>query len=100
MVLSVEDNGPGIPEAERPKVLKRLYRFEGSTRGKGGHGLGLSLVKAVAELHGASIELSDAKPGLRVSLRFPRLDRAVCQMPGEDDSTIGKSQMDTAGGVG
>ena len=100
VILSVADNGPGIPEAERPKVLKRLYRFEGSTRGKGGHGLGLSLVKAVAELHGANIELSDADPGLRVSLRFPRLDLAVCQMPDKADASVAGSQMGAAGDVG
>lgn len=68
--LSVIDNGPGVPEAERERVVQRLYRFEGSTRGQHGHGLGLSLVKAIAELHHGSLVLEDAKPGLKVCLRF------------------------------
>lgn len=68
--LYVKDNGPGIPEKERPLVLRRLYRYKGSTGGKQGHGLGLSLVKAVTELHEGVILLVDAKPGLSVLLRF------------------------------
>jgi len=40
-VVFEKDNGPGVPEAERPRVLQRLYRYEGSTSGQGGHGLGL-----------------------------------------------------------
>ncbi|MBN2629275.1 MAG: HAMP domain-containing histidine kinase [Rhodobacteraceae bacterium] len=71
-VLSVADNGPGIPEAERENVLRRLYRLECS-RTTPGNGLGLSLVQAVAELHGARLVLSDNRPGLRVELRFPVL---------------------------
>ena len=69
-VVFVRDNGPGIPEAERPRVLQRLYRYEGSTNNKSGHGLGLSLVKAIVDLHDGDIELGDAKPGLLVEMRF------------------------------
>lgn len=69
-VLAVSDTGPGIPAAERDKVLRRLYRLEQS-RTTPGHGLGLSLVAAVAALHGAELTLSDNAPGLLVSLRFP-----------------------------
>lgn len=68
--LCVSDDGPGIPEGERAKVLRRLYRLEKS-RTTPGSGLGLSLVKAVADLHGARLELSDNKPGLRVTVEFP-----------------------------
>ena len=68
--LAVRDNGPGLPEEERPKVLKRLYRYEGSTAGKSGNGLGLSLVKAVSELHLAELLIEDANPGLAILLRF------------------------------
>ncbi len=67
--LSVSDDGPGIPDAEREKVLQRLYRLDRS-RSTPGHGLGLSLVEAVASLHDADLTLSDAAPGLRVALRF------------------------------
>jgi len=65
----VADDGPGIPEAERQKVFRRLYRIEKS-RTSSGSGLGLSLVKAVADLHGAAIRLEDAAPGLRASVAF------------------------------
>lgn len=69
VTLSVADRGPGIPEAEREKVLRRLYRLERS-RTTPGNGLGLALVHAVAGLHEAELELSDNNPGLIVSLRF------------------------------
>jgi len=72
VTASVTDTGPGIPEAERDLVLRRLYRLEKS-RTTTGTGLGLSLVKAVADLHGAKIALGDAAPGLRVELKFPRI---------------------------
>ena len=65
----VRDTGPGIPVAEREKVLRRLYRLEKS-RSTEGTGLGLALVKAVAELHTADLVLADAEPGLRVELVF------------------------------
>jgi signal transduction histidine kinase len=69
VVANVCDNGPGIPAGEREKVLRRLYRLEGS-RTSPGSGLGLSLVKAVADLHGAELRLEDNHPGLRVVLTF------------------------------
>ncbi|WP_375553768.1 sensor histidine kinase [Roseovarius mucosus] len=68
--LSVTDNGPGIPEAERDLVLRRLYRLDRS-RGTPGNGLGLSLVAGIAQVHDAALTLEDAGPGLRVRLRFP-----------------------------
>ena len=67
--LAIADNGPGIPQAERENVLRRLYRLEQS-RTTPGSGLGLSLVKAIADLHGAALELEDNNPGLRVKLDF------------------------------
>jgi signal transduction histidine kinase len=66
----VRDSGPGIPAAEREHVLERFVRLEGS-RHTPGNGLGLSLVKAVARLHGAELQLGDAGPGLTVTLQFP-----------------------------
>lgn len=73
-VLCIADTGPGIPAAELDKVLRRFYRLEAS-RTTPGSGLGLALVKAIAELHGASVELSDNRPGLRVTVRFPAAGR-------------------------
>lgn len=69
VVTYVEDNGPGIPEAERDHVFRRLYRLEAS-RTSPGTGLGLSLVKAVADLHEADVRMENAKPGLRLSAIF------------------------------
>jgi signal transduction histidine kinase len=68
--ISVADDGPGIPVHERQHVFKRFYRLERSRRTEG-NGLGLSLVAAVARLHGANIDMEDAAPGLKVRLRFP-----------------------------
>jgi len=67
--MSVCDDGPGIPEQEREKVFQRLYRLEASRTTKGS-GLGLSLVKAVADLHCGSVSLSDNEPGLCVKVSF------------------------------
>ncbi len=70
--LSVSDDGPGIPAEERERVFDRFYRLEKS-RTTVGSGLGLSLVKAIAELHGAKVELLDNTPGLSVVILFRRL---------------------------
>ncbi len=67
--LSVADSGPGIPANQRSKVLERFVRLD-SARSTPGSGLGLSLVNAVAKLHGAQLLLEDNGPGLRVSLWF------------------------------
>ncbi|WP_395337435.1 ATP-binding protein [Novosphingobium sp. BL-8H] len=70
IVGEVADGGPGIPEDERQKVLVRFYRLDAS-RSTPGSGLGLSLVHAIATLHGADLTLADNDPGLRVRIRFP-----------------------------
>jgi hypothetical protein len=62
--ISVTDNGPGINDIEKSKVVERFYRGDAS-RGTPGVGLGLSLVQAVAKLHGSTLELSDRNPGLQ-----------------------------------
>ncbi len=69
VLLVVADSGPGIPAADRARVLERFVRLEES-RSTPGSGLGLSLVAAVARLHGATLDLTDNAPGLRVELRF------------------------------
>jgi signal transduction histidine kinase len=68
-VISIADDGPGIPAEECEHVFKRFYRLEHS-RYAPGNGLGLSLVAAVARLHGARIEMLDNAPGLRLKLWF------------------------------
>ncbi|MCA0050446.1 HAMP domain-containing histidine kinase [Mesorhizobium sp. B283B1A] len=70
VLAAVADNGPGVPAEEREKVFQRLYRLDHS-RSTPGSGLGLSLVRAIADLHGASIALEDCRPGLAVVVSFP-----------------------------
>jgi signal transduction histidine kinase len=81
--FSVTDTGPGVPQADRARVVQRFVRLEQS-RSQPGAGLGLSLVAAVAEAHGGRLELDDGPgtfegtfegsgPGLRVALVLPRL---------------------------
>ena len=65
--ICVTDGGPGIPDTEKPKVTQRFYRGDRS-RGTPGVGLGLSLVQAVAKLHGGTLELTDNSPGLRARM--------------------------------
>ena len=69
IVITISDSGIGIPDNERDKVGQRFYRLE-SSRNTPGSGLGLSLVKAVARLHQAELQLEDNSPGLRASLHF------------------------------
>jgi len=69
-VLEVADDGPGIPAEEHERVFRRFHRLEAS-RTTPGSGLGLALVKAVADLHGATVTLADNRPGLTVRVTFP-----------------------------
>ncbi len=70
LTLTVEDRGPGIPASERARATERFYRGE-QARQTPGSGLGLALVEAVAHLHGGTLTLDDAEPGLRASLALP-----------------------------
>ena len=69
-VLEIADRGPGIRECDREAVFDRFVRLEPS-RSTPGNGLGLSLVRAVAHLHGGAVILRDNDPGLKVRLEFP-----------------------------
>jgi signal transduction histidine kinase len=66
----VADDGPGIPPEDRQRVLQRFVRLE-TSRHRPGTGLGLSLVAAIATLHGVQLRLEDNRPGLRCVLHFP-----------------------------
>lgn len=70
-VLAVSDQGPGIPAEERERVWERFHRVLGS--GEPGSGLGLSIVRRIAELHGAKAALApgEGDRGLTVTVRFP-----------------------------
>jgi signal transduction histidine kinase len=71
ITLSVADRGPGIPEADRGRVVERFVRLEQS-RSEPGSGLGLSLASAVARLHGGELRLEDNHPGLKSIIELPR----------------------------
>jgi signal transduction histidine kinase len=70
VVVTVADRGPGIPGAERGRVVERFVRLE-TARSRPGFGLGLSLVTAVARLHGGHLRLEDNEPGLRAVIEVP-----------------------------
>jgi signal transduction histidine kinase len=76
ITLSVADRGPGIPEADRGRVVERFVRLEQS-RSEPGSGLGLSLASAVARLHGGELKLEDNRPGLRSIIALPRAGPAA-----------------------
>jgi signal transduction histidine kinase len=78
--IVVADRGAGIPAAYRQKVFERFFRLEPS-RSAHGNGLGLSLVAAIAELHGATVTLEDNHPGLRAVIAFSAAARPVRAAP-------------------
>ena len=70
--ISVVDDGPGIPAADRERVFQRFTRLDdGRARDAGGSGLGLAIVRELIRRHGGTVTLSDAGPGLRVDVRLP-----------------------------
>jgi signal transduction histidine kinase len=73
--ISVADQGPGIPADDRQRATDRFFRGE-SARSTPGSGLGLSLVQAVAVLHGGTLRLEDNQPGLRAVIAMPALTAA------------------------
>jgi len=87
--IAVTDNGPGILDAEKTKVVERFYRGDAS-RGTPGVGLGLSLVQAVAKLHGSALELADRHPGLCAVFAVPCSETgpAVGGAPASSEATV------------
>jgi two-component system sensor histidine kinase MprB len=80
--LNVRDHGPGIPEADLPRVFDRFYRTS-DARGLPGSGLGLAIVRQVAEAHGATVSAANADGGgARMELAFPA---ARVSLPAEAD---------------
>ena len=67
----ISDSGPGVPAVDRKNVFSRFFRVESSRSVQPGHGLGLSLVQAIAQYHGGSVDLLDNHPGLRVRVTLP-----------------------------
>ena len=69
--IVIADSGPGIPTVERRNVFRRFYRVESSRTELPGHGLGLSLVQAIAQYHHGAVELGSNNPGLQVRVKLP-----------------------------
>lgn len=83
--IEVADEGPGIPDEFKDKVLQRFYRLE-TSRTTPGSGLGLSLAAAIARLHEAVLTLKDGTPGLRVTVSLPAAERRTPPNPARDES--------------
>ncbi len=80
--IEVEDDGPGVPDAEKKAVLQPFYRAAAARESSGGFGLGLAIAAEVARLHGGSLTLHDREPkGLRVCFRLPHENVAAGQQP-------------------
>jgi signal transduction histidine kinase len=72
LVVTVTDDGPGIPAADRDRVFDRFTRLDDArTRDSGGAGLGLAIVRELVRMHSGTVTLSDAGPGLRVAISLP-----------------------------
>lgn len=70
VILNIEDNGPGIPEASLEKIFDKFYRVPGSP--PGGTGLGLSIVKSIVDLHGGRLTCENIQPhGVRFTIEMP-----------------------------
>jgi signal transduction histidine kinase len=71
-ILTVTDDGPGIPEPDRERVFHRFTRLDSArSRDEGGAGLGLAIVRETVHAHGGEVHLEDASPGLRAVVRLP-----------------------------
>ena len=90
IVITIADNGPGIPENERERVFRRFYRLDQS-RSTAGNGLGLSMVSAIVGMHNGEITLSDNHPGLRTEIRFPIFRNMPSQKPSNQSEDISRA---------
>lgn len=81
--IAVADRGAGIADRDRARVVDRFVRLEGS-RSQPGSGLGLSLVAAIASLHGGQFRLDDNAPGLRAVLTLPAVDGSALSRPARE----------------
>ena len=72
LVLTVDDEGPGVPQAQRERIFEPFYRLPGATERDGGVGLGLALVRSIAERHGGQVRCVDSPGrGARFEVRLP-----------------------------
>lgn len=89
--IQVIDTGPGVPKADLSRITKRFARLE-SSRNTAGHGLGLSLVSAVAKLHGGQLILRNAEPGLSAVIEIPRIRSREGALNGGPEATKEEEQ--------
>jgi signal transduction histidine kinase len=68
--IVVRDDGPGVPQSELPRLTERFYRMD-RARNQPGNGLGLAIVAAIATMHGGTLQLVNAEPGLRAAILLP-----------------------------
>lgn len=81
VVITVEDDGPGIPDAAREQVFAPFFRLEHSrNRETGGMGLGLAIARTIARHHGGDVTLENTGHGLRAALMLPAVDFELCQI--------------------
>ena len=90
IVITIADNGPGIPASERENVFRRFYRLDQS-RSSSGNGLGLSMVSAVISMHNGTIKLENNTPGLRTLIKLPLLHTETK----DDQESENKSETQT-----
>ena len=75
VVLEVSDDGPGVSPGDRARIFERFVRVDSSrARSSGGSGLGLAIVHEIITTHGGTVEVTDAQPGARFTVRLPRTD--------------------------
>lgn len=83
VAIVVSDDGPGVAPAELPRLTERFYRIN-RARNQPGNGLGLTIVAAIATMHGGRLELIDAQPGLRASILLPQAPPTGAEATGID----------------
>lgn len=88
--MQVTDAGPGVPEKDIGRITRRFARLENS-RNTAGHGLGLSLVNAVAKLHGGELILRTSAPGLSATIQIPRVRALATAEPSETKTARGQA---------
>jgi signal transduction histidine kinase len=89
-MITVTDDGPGIPEKDRHRVFDRFTRLDDArARDAGGSGLGLAIVLELVRRHGGTVTLGDADPGLRVEVRLPAPASQDALLPGAAPSVVG-----------
>jgi signal transduction histidine kinase len=99
-VLTVTDDGPGIPAADRDRVFHRFTRLDWDRgRDSGGAGLGLAIVHELVAAHGGTVTLADAGPGLVATVRFPEPESAAVSVPHRGKAGDAVRRPPPSGGV-